>query len=1088
MMRCMGIFSALLMTAANVRAQCERPDVGENRILTDESNNQTFTNGANLEYKCATGYVPVRSSASRTITCFGTEWSNLELQCKTQCERPVVGENRILTEESNKPPFLDGSTVRFKCATGYVPAGRSASRTITCSGTQWSDLQLQCKRRPCGNPGEITNGKYLIPDGILFGATIIAECNEGYQLVGQTTRNCREFGWDGRAPECIVVKCEKPHQIDFGTFYPEEEYYAYGEAVTYSCKRDYDLIGSAIITCFSDGTFQPPPPQCRSLICDSPQISNARRIEGKSAPYKYKQFVRYKCNKGYRMEGSDFLTCTENGWDPPPPQCDVITCSTPPAVKGHFSPLKELYEYGETVTYSCNEGFRVTQPSTISCTDEGTFETAPQCLDITCESPLIEHAVITGSFPPYIYSVSIQISCVKGYQIEGSDSLTCGEHGWIQSLPRCIVITCDEPKVNNGDIIRGKALLYKYEMTIQYQCNIGYSMEGSELLTCKENGWNPSPPKCNVVTCSKPPDVRHGEFTPRNEVYEYGETVTYSCREGFRLYGVSTISCTEHGMFEKPPQCLEAICDELQIKNGMVIEGKSKSYKYRSRVQVQCNKGYKMEGSEYLTCEEMGWNLPPPQCNLMITCESPSIENMVISGSSPPYRYGASIQISCVEGYRIEGCNSLTCGEHGWNPSLPRCIAQCERPVIGENRILTHESNTPPFPEGSTVRYTCATGYVPARTSASRTITCTGTQWSDLQLQCNKRSCGNPGEIVNGKYQTPDGLLFGATITAVCNEGYHLVGQRNRNCRENGWDGRTPVCEVNDREKSCGNPDEIVNGKYQTPEGILFGATITAVCNQGYHLVGQRNRNCRENGWDGRTPVCEVVKCEAPPHISNGTFDPEDELYVYGEAVTYSCEGGRDLIGPSVITCSSNGTFQPPPPQCLFVSCDSPQISNAVRIEGKSPPYKYKEFVHYQCNKGYRMEGSDNLTCTENGWDPPPPQCTVITCPEPPAINNGQFSPLKELYEYGETVTYACNQGFRVTQPSTISCTNDGTFEAVPQCLVMCSDIGRSVVTICGSRFGFVFLRGGAKSLLTSYLKGGAKTEEVELTEEGADN
>ncbi|KAF5896946.1 complement component receptor 1-like protein, partial [Clarias magur] len=62
--------------------QCERPDVGENRILTDESNNQTFTNGANLEYKCATGYVPVRSSASRTITCFGTEWSNLELQCK----------------------------------------------------------------------------------------------------------------------------------------------------------------------------------------------------------------------------------------------------------------------------------------------------------------------------------------------------------------------------------------------------------------------------------------------------------------------------------------------------------------------------------------------------------------------------------------------------------------------------------------------------------------------------------------------------------------------------------------------------------------------------------------------------------------------------------------------------------------------------------------------------------------------------------------------------------------------------------------------------------------------------------------------
>ncbi|XP_053338714.1 C4b-binding protein alpha chain-like [Clarias gariepinus] len=299
--------------------------------------------------------------------------------------------------------------------------------------------------------------------------------------------------------------------------------------------------------------------------------------------------------------------------------------------------------------------------------------------------------------------------------------------------------------------------------------------------------------------------------------------------------------------------------------------------------------------------------------------------------------------------------------------------AQCERPDVGENRILISESSEKAFLDGSSVNFKCATGYVPARPSASRTITCTRTQWSDLELQCKK--------------------------------------------------------------KFCGYPSKIVNGKYQTPEGLLFGATITAVCNEGYHLLGQRNRNCREDGWEGRYPVCEVVKCEAPPHINNGTFEPEDELYAYGQEVTYSCEGGRDLIGPSIITCSSNGTFQPPPPQYLFVSCDSPHISNAVRIEGKSPPYKYKEFVRYQCNKGYRMEGSNNLTCTENGWDSPPPQCTVITCPKPPAINNGQFAPLKEFYKYGQTVTYSCNQGFRVTQPSTTSCTDDGTFETFPHCL-----------------------------------------------------
>lgn len=57
------------------------------------------------------------------------------------------------------------------------------------------------------------------------------------------------------------------------------------------------------------------------------------------------------------------------------------------------------------------------------------------------------------------------------------------------------------------------------------------------------------------------------------------------------------------------------------------------------------------------------------------------------------------------------------------------------------------------------------------------------------------------------------------------------------------------------------------------------------------------------------------------------------------------------------------------------VSCERPDIPHADRIEGKSPPYKYGQFVRYQCHKGYKMEGSDTLTCKEEGWNPPLPQC-----------------------------------------------------------------------------------------------------------------
>lgn len=60
------------------------------------------------------------------------------------------------------------------------------------------------------------------------------------------------------------------------------------------------------------------------------------------------------------------------------------------------------------------------------------------------------------------------------------------------------------------------------------------------------------------------------------------------------------------------------------------------------------------------------------------------------------------------------------------------------------------------------------------------------------------------------------------------------------------------------------------------------------------------------------------------------------------------------------------------------IKCDAPKVDNAVRIEGKSPPYSYNNFLRYKCKEGYRMEGSAYLKCDVNGWNPPPPVCIGI--------------------------------------------------------------------------------------------------------------
>lgn len=58
------------------------------------------------------------------------------------------------------------------------------------------------------------------------------------------------------------------------------------------------------------------------------------------------------------------------------------------------------------------------------------------------------------------------------------------------------------------------------------------------------------------------------------------------------------------------------------------------------------------------------------------------------------------------------------------------------------------------------------------------------------------------------------------------------------------------------------------------------------------------------------------------------------------------------------------------------LTCIAPEIPNAVILGGKASSYKYKSSIQIQCNKGYKNEGSNFLTCKGNEWDSPLPKCT----------------------------------------------------------------------------------------------------------------
>ncbi|KAM9505335.1 C4b-binding protein-like isoform 4-T7 [Salvelinus alpinus] len=236
--------------------------------------------------------------------------------------------------------------------------------------------------------------------------------------------------------------------------------------------------------------------------------------------------------------------------------------------------------------------------------------------------------------------------------------------------------------------------------------------------------------------------------------------------------------------------------------------------------------------------------------------------------------------------------------------------------------------------------------------------------------------------------------------------------------------------------RSCGHPGEVTNGKYIL-EGVEFGARAAVTCDTGYTLVGSGVRNCLAEGWDGRVPVCEVVKCGKPPTIVNGgpVIPPEDE-YSYRSVVEYSCEKEFTLVGTKSIVCEKDGEFQPAPPECKMVSCPAPVVENGVRIEGRSPPYKHKSFVTYKCNDGYEMTGEASLTCEIEGWSASIPTCKVVSCPDPVVENGVRIEGRSPPYKHKSFVTYKCNDGYEMTGEASLTCEIEGWSASIPTCKV----------------------------------------------------
>ncbi|XP_031421890.1 sushi, von Willebrand factor type A, EGF and pentraxin domain-containing protein 1-like isoform X3 [Clupea harengus] len=308
----------------------------------------------------------------------------------------------------------------------------------------------------------------------------------------------------------------------------------------------------------------------------------------------------------------------------------------------------------------------------------------------------------------------------------------------------------------------------------------------------------------------------------------------------------------------------------------------------------------------------------------------------------------------------------------------------------------------------------------------------------DLQFVGELGQCTKPATsenaVIHGSDILKDTFDIDSAVRLVCHHGYEPTSGSPRRlvCGNNNTWSPGPerfTCQ----KKSCGHPGELANGHYEFPNGVEFGAVITAVCNTGHFAIGEKQRSCLGDGqWDGGNFVCEVVKCEPPKPIPNGQpRPPVNEMYEYGQAVQYVCNGDNTMLGASdTVHCLENGSWSDVP-RCAKVVCIRPDIPNARLVEGGSGPYGYKYTLRYECNVGYKMTSDGEMTCLEHGWSSTP-NCEAVECPNPGTTNAIITDRAGGPYGYSAILTYKCQDGHRLVGSTQLKCGSDGQWSSKP--------------------------------------------------------
>uniref|UniRef100_A0A3B4TZA5 Selectin P n=1 Tax=Seriola dumerili TaxID=41447 RepID=A0A3B4TZA5_SERDU len=470
----------------------------------------------------------------------------------------------------------------------------------------------------------------------------------------------------------------------------------FNSSCRFHCELGFRLLGSPQLLCQTSGHWNNPVPLCQVVQCNSLEAPPHASVQCQDplGVYSYGSICTVQCEEGFDLIGTNMTQCSSQGsWSHTLPVCQAKRCpalnSTTYGSLFCFDPHGE-FSFGSQCTSTCEEGFLLNGTADTVCTSLGTWSAdIPHCLAKRC--PTL-NSPPHGSFSCYDphgefnFGSRCTSTCEEGFLLNGTANTDCTSVGkWSRDVPRCLAKRC--PTLNSPPHGSSSCSAPHGEFSFGSRCTSaceeGFVLSGTADTECTSVGtWSTDTPRCLAKKCPSLNSPAHGSSScsdPHGE-FSFGSRCTSTCEEGFVLNGTADTECTSLGTWStETPHCLGKrktrpcpLLAEAPQHGRMNCSHPFSPFSLNSSCGFECNEGFWLRGTPTMTCRNSGhWSQDLPTCQR----ESSSLPlSMNCSHPLGHFSFGSQCLFTCTGGFSLNGTDVLLCSSAGfWSDSLPNC-------------------------------------------------------------------------------------------------------------------------------------------------------------------------------------------------------------------------------------------------------------------------------------------------------------------------------------------------------------------------------------------------------------------------------